>query len=278
MSFGLLAGIAGAFPAIQRGIDDQKARDNADEDRAYQLEQREAAKADRTFGLQQRDRQVTEQRRQDTLRSDLAAVPQTRELDTRPQAVKDITVDDDGNPSATQIPATKTVAAPDWMKFKSTADVLRKNQEFEKADAYEALSKKAQFADSAQRFQTVAAGAGAMSLEQLARAATNVYNNDPLPAQIEGVKPVAGGMQFTFTNKDTGQAQTLVVKTKEELLAKLESYYSPDTWAAHQKSVRDAQTKVAEEINKPAVLRPGDKRVVGAVGIDSVIGVRSGSP
>lgn len=266
IGFGILAGAAGAFPAIQRGIDDHKAREQADEDRAYLREQREAAKADRAFGLTQRDRQVKEQTRQDTLRDDLAAVPQTREIDTRPQAVREITHDDttgpeESTPSATQIPATKTVAAPDWQKFKSTAEAYRKGRDFEKADAYDQLANRAQFADSARRFQTVAAGAGTMSLEQLAQAATDVYNSDPLPAQIEGVKTVAGGLQFTFSNKDTGQSQTLTVKSKDELLQKLEAYYSPDTYAAHQKAVREARIKTAEKIAEPATLSPGQVRV-----------------
>lgn len=259
IGFGILAGAAGAFPAIQRGIDDYKAREQADEDRAYLREQREAAKADRAFGLTQRDRQVKEQARQDTLRDELAAVPQTREIDTRPQAVREITHDDttgpeESTPSATQLPATKTVAAPDWQKLKSTAEAYRKGRDFEKADAYDQLANRAQFADSARRFQTVAAGAGTMSLEQLAKAATEVYNSDPLPAQIEGVTPVAGGLQFTFSNKDTGQSQTLTVKSKEELLQKLEAYYSPDTYAAAVKAQRDAKLKVEEEIGKNPVV------------------------
>ena len=252
MAFGLLAGIAGAFPAIQAGMDSQKARDQADDDRKYTLEQRESARADRAFGLQQRDRTVAEQRRQDALKADLAAVPQTREIDTRPQAVREITVDDDGNPSATQIPAMKTVAAPDWMKFKSTADTYRKNQEFEKADAYDAIANKAQFADSAKRFQSLYSGSGSMTLEQLGSAAAEIYNNDPLPAQVEGMRPVAGGMQFKITNKDTGESQSMVVKDSAELLQRLEAYYSPDTYAAYQKSVRDARTKVAENMNDPS--------------------------
>lgn len=265
MGFGLLAGIAGAFPAIQRGIDDQKARDAADEDRKYQLEQREAARSDRAFGLQQRDRQVAEQRRQDNLRSELAAVPQTREVDVRPQEVLGITHDDttgpdETTPAATQVPATKTLAAPDWMKFKSTADVLRRNQEFEKADAYDALSKKAQFAESAQRFERLKATSSGMTLEQLARAASDIYNSDPLPAQVEGVSPTAGGLKITFSNKETGRSESLVVRDQAELLRGLEAYYSPDTWAAY----RQAQIKAAADAAKPRKLAPGEIEVTGA--------------
>jgi hypothetical protein len=258
LGFGILAGAAGAFNAIQGGIDSAKARDDADEDRAYRREQRDNARADRAFGLGQRQRQVDQQQRQDQLQNDLAAVPQTREVDARPQAVREITVDDEGTPSAAAMPAMKTVAAPDWQKFKSTAEAYRKGRDFEKADAYDQLASRAQFADSARRFQTVAAGAGNMSLEQLAQAATDVYNSDPLPAQIKGFKPTAGGLQFVFENADTGQTQTLVVKDKQELLAKLEAYYIPDTYAAAMKAQRDAAIKRQGELEKPEKLGPGD--------------------
>lgn len=272
MAFGLLAGVAGAFPAIQAGMDAQKARDLADEDRKYALEQRENARADRAFGLQQRDRAVAEQKRQDTLKAELAAVPQTREIDVRPQAVRDITVDNENNPSATQLPAMKTVAAPDWMKLKSTADVYRKNQEFEKADAYDALSKKAQFADSARRFQTLSAGASGMTFEELGRAAADVYNNDPLPAQIEGMKAVNGGLQFKITDKNTGESQSLLVKDKDELLQKLEAYYSPDTYSAWAAKQRDAKAKAQEKLleNPYVVVPAGAKAVPRAPGLQSV--------
>jgi hypothetical protein len=263
MAFGLLAGIAGAFPAIQRGIDDQKSRDIADEDRKYELERREAARADRAFGLKQRDRVVADQTRQDQMRTDLAAVPQTREVDIRPQEVREVTVDNEGTPSAAQIPATKAFAAPDWMKFKGQADAYRKGQDFEKADAYEALSKKAQFADAAQRFQRVRDGSGSMSLEQLAQAAGEIYNSDPLPAQIKGMKPVAGGLQFTFANSDTGESQTLVVKSKEELISKLESYYSPQTYAAQIQAQQAAALKRQQDLEKPEKLGPQEILVSG---------------
>lgn len=263
MSFGLLAGAAGAFPAIQRGIDDAKARDALDEDRQYQREQRENARVDRSFGLQQRARAVGEQQRQDQLRADLAAVPETREIDTRPQAVRDITVDDDGNPSATQIPAMQKVATPDWMKFKARAEAFRKGQDFEKADAYDQLAGRAQFADSARRFQTLSAGAGNMTLDQLGKAASEIYNSDPLPAQIEGMKPVDGGLQFTFSNKETGQSQTLVVKSREELMSKLEAYYSPETYSAAVQAQRAAALKRQADLEKPEKLGPGDILVSG---------------
>ena len=263
MAFGLLAGIAGAFPAIQRGVDDQKTRDNADEDRKYELERREAARADRAFGLRQRDRVVADQTRQDQMRTDLAAVPQTRELDIRPQGAQDVTVDNEGTPSAAQIPATKTFAAPDWMKFKGQADAYRKGQDFERADAYDALSKKAQFADAAQRFQRVRDGSGSMSLEQLAQAAGEIYNSDPLPAQIKGMKPVAGGLQFTFANSDTGESQTLVVKSKEELTSKLESYYSPQTYAVQIQAQQAAALKRQQDLEKPEKLGPQEILVSG---------------
>lgn len=263
MSFGLLAGAAGAFPAIQRGIDDAKARDALDEDRQYQREQRENARVDRSFGLQQRARAVGEQQRQDQLRADLAAVPETREIDTRPQAVRDITVDDDGNPSATQLPAMQKVATPDWMKFKARAEAFRKGQDFEKADAYDQLAGRAQFADSARRFQTLSAGAGNMTLDQLGKAASEIYNSDPLPAQIEGMKPVDGGLQFTFSNKETGQSQTLVVKSREELMSKLEAYYSPETYSAAVQAQRAAALKRQQDLEKPEKLAPGEIQVSG---------------
>jgi len=257
MSFGLLAGIAGAFPAIQRGMDDQKARDQADEDRKFQLEQREAAKADRAFGLQQRDRQVAEQNRQDNLNRELAAVPQTREIEVTKDQLNE---DSAGNTWMAPTKVKSTVAAPEWVKFKSTAEVLRRNQEFEKADAYEAMSKKAQFADSAQRFHRLKSGAAGMSLEQLAKAASDIYNNDPLPAQIESATPVAGGMQITVRNKDTGVSDSMVVKDQAELLQRLEAYYSPDTYANYLQ----LQDKRAAELAKPRKLAPGEIEVVGA--------------
>lgn len=263
MSFGLLAGAAGAFPAIQRGIDDAKARDAVDEDRQYQREQRENARVDRTFGLQQRQRAVGEQQRQDQLRTDLAAVPETREIDVRPQATREIAVDNEGTPSATQVPAMQKVAAPDWMKFRGRAEAFRRGQDFEKADAYDQLASRAQFADSARRFQTLSAGAGKMSLEQLGKAASEIYNSDPLPAQIEGMKPVDGGLQFTFSNKDTGQSQTLVVKSREELMSKLEAYYSPETYSAAVQAQRAAALKRQGDLEKPEKLAPGEIQVSG---------------
>lgn len=264
---GLLGAISGGYSAIQAGIDADQARRDAEEDRRYQRERRENARADRTFGLQQRQRVLDEQARVDRIRAGERSIPTTREVDTRNATVKQITVDDEGTPSAAALPVMQTRQSPKWLQIKQRADIYRKEGDLDTAQALDDASAKTQFAESAQRFDRVRAGAESMSITELAQALQNIYNDDPLPAQVLGFKPTAsGGLSVRIRNEDTGQEQTLEAKDKNELLLRAEQYFSPQTFDTWMQQRRASAIKADEEQSKPQKLAPGEVVAVPKTG------------
>jgi hypothetical protein len=259
MSLGLLGAVSGAYQAIRGGIDDDNRRRDIDEERAYLREARENARVDRAFGLQQRQRQVDEQARLDRIREAERNIPTTREVDTRNATVKQITVDDEDTPSAAALPVMQTRQAPKWLQIKQRADIYRKEGDLNTAQTLYDAADKAQFAESAQRFGQVRAGAESMSIAELAQSLQDIYNSDPLPAKVLGYEPTSsGGVRVRIRNEDTGQEQTLDAKNKDDLLLRAEQYFSPQTFDAWVQSKAASQRKIEEELSKPRTLRPGE--------------------
>lgn len=261
---GLLGAISGGYSAIQAGIDADQARRDAEEERRYQRERRENARADRAFGLQQRQRVLDEQARVDRIRAGERSIPTTREVDTRNATVKQITVDDEGTPSAAALPVMQTRQSPKWLQIKQRADIYRKEGDLDTAQALDDASAKAQFAESAQRFDQVRAGSGQMSISELAQALQGIYNSDPLPAQVSGYEPTSGGgLRVRVRNSETGREESFEAKSKDDLLSRAEAYFSPQTYAAWVAQQRASAQKTQEALLKPEKLAPGEIQVGG---------------
>lgn len=75
MALDFLGGIAGAYQAIQKGVDDSKERDYVSKRRQWQDEDRAAQLEDRDYNRGQRQRTIDEQKRADKLRDADAAIP-----------------------------------------------------------------------------------------------------------------------------------------------------------------------------------------------------------
>ncbi len=260
---GLLGAVSGAYTAIRGGLDEDQARRDQAEERAARREARDNARSDRAFGLQQRERLVADQQRQDQLRARLSAIPETRQVDTRPQAIREITIDDNEGPSATQIPVMQSAPRARWQVMKDRASAFREAGEIEKADAYEEVSRREQFAEGVRRFNQLRAGAATMDLPSLAQAAARIFNEDPLPAEVTDIKTAGQGLQFTILDRTSGRTVPLTVSSKEELLSALEGHYSPETYAAARQAEAAAALATRKELEKPVALGPGFKQFSG---------------
>lgn len=252
MSLGLLGAIAGGYQAIRRGIDEDQARVDAEGEREYRRQQRANAEQDRQFQLGQRQRVLDEQARGDRIRAAETALPTTRNTTVVQDQLQE---DAAGNTFQAPTQVTQQAAVPKWMQIRQRADIYRKEGDLNTAEQLEEVSRKAQFAESAQRFQRLQAGSASMSLPELAQAMRDIYNSDPLPAQVTGIENTKnGGVRVKIRNAETGKDEILDAPNKEALLLKAEAYYSPDTYSKWLEQQKLSRQKVEEEIAKNPVV------------------------
>lgn len=253
-ALGFLGGLAGAYTAIDRGMQVAKERERADEDRAYLQEQRGLLR-------QQQQREREAQERAETLRKDLAAIPttETYKVDLNPEALTNY---EDGTSIApAMVDRTRQRTTDSQLRDASAA--FRKSGDLGRALELNAAADKEMFGRAARSFAQLRAGAGNMTAAQIARQAKSIFDSDPFPMEVAAIREGQGGaISVDIRNRDTGQTATWNAKNKEELLSGIEAYYSPDNFAAldqaRRKAAIDLQAKRDEELFKPRILKPGE--------------------
>ncbi len=258
---GILGGIAGGFTSARRGILDDQAIRDAEEDRDYTRQQRAEQERDRQFQLGQRQRLLDEQGRVDRIREAEKQIPTTRNTTVAEDQLQE---DAAGNTFMAPAQVSRDMPAPKWLQIRQRADIYRKEGDLNTADALEEASRRAQFAEGAQRFEQVRAGAGSMSIAELAQALQGIYNSDPIPTQVTGYEPTkGGGIRVRVRNTETGRDESFEAKSKEDLLGRAEAYFSPQTYSAWVAQQRASALKTQEALLKPEKLGPGDVQVSG---------------
>lgn len=243
--------------------DREAAKKEREEDRAYQRQQRE-------FQAGQQERTIADQARDDQFREGLAGVrteDQISESATGTIYGKDAPVmrDDEGSlmPGAVETKPAQTTSRQrnrddimaDYAEIARKAGKMDQALKFEEQAAAESMKRgKALFA------QWSASTPDTGNLEQAVKQATQIYNGDRLPGQVQGYKMNPdGSATVNIKNTATGQAVPVTFKNVAELKQGLEGYYSPETLDAYRKSLREAAIKRQEELTKPRTLKPGER-------------------
>ena len=267
-ALGFLGGLAGAYTAIDRGIQVAKEREQADEDRAF-------VKAQRGLLQRQQQRQEEDQRRADTLRAELAGIKSTEQVDLNklnPETSK-ITVDDDGNPSATQLPAMVDRPRTKDAQIRDAAGAYRRAGDLGRALELDTAADREMFGRAARSFAQLKAGSANMTAAQIANQAKSIFDKDPFPMEVAAIREGEGGsVSIDIRNRDTGVTQTWNAKDKNELLSGIEAYYSPESYQALQKARAEAEARRQEKLlENPYVVVPAGARAVPKVpGLPSV--------
>lgn len=243
--------------------DREAAKKEREEDRAYQRQQRE-------YQAGQQKRALDEQARDDQYREGLAGV---RTMDQISESAvgtingQDAPVlrDDEGNlmPGAIETKPAQTTTRQrnrddimaDYAEIARKSGKLDQALKFDEQAAVESMRRgKALFA------QWSASTPDTGNLENAIKQATQIYNGDRLPGQVQGYKMNAdGSATVNIKNTATGQAVPVTFKNVAELKQGLEGYYSPETLDAYRKSLREAALKA----NEPKVVNPGGALVAG---------------
>lgn len=259
-AFAFLGGLGGAYTNIRRGMDQEASRQAWEAEQADLAARRADAAKARAAALQvdefragQRQRLVDEQALQDKTRDELSAIAPAGPVDlnkANPETSQ-ITVDNEGTPSATQLPAVKNRTYDQVLR--EQAAVLRKNKQSDKAFELEGAADKIAFGRAASRFQQVAAGNADVSTT--ARQIGEIFDADPNNGGVKAVEDIPGGVRITLQNKDTGATSTREFtgpQARDQLLNAFSAYYSPETWAKLQAERAQHQQKIALERVKGA--------------------------
>jgi hypothetical protein len=163
--------------------------------------------------------------------------------------------------------ATQPVAAP------AAAGGKIRTQDQELMDVANAYQKAGQY-DTAMRLRTAAmqigmqraanefleikASSAGKTPFEIAQEAAQVFNHDPMPTQVTGVKDLgANGVQITINDRQIGGEHTRTFANPQQLIDALESYYSPQTYQAlaaqRAKYQLDMQAKLAEHPYTPVM-------------------------
>jgi hypothetical protein len=252
--------------------DRELAKKEREEDRAYQRQQRE-------YQAAQQKRTLAEQTREDQFRDGIAGVrtaDQVSESAVGTVYGQDAPVmrDDDGNlmPGAVETKPAQTTSRQrnkddimaEYAEIARKAGKLDQALKFDEQAAAESMKRgKALFS------QWSASTPDDGNLEQAIKQATQIYNGDRLPGQVQGYKMNPdGSATVDIKNTATGQAVPVTFKNVAELKQGLEGYYSPETLDAYRKSLREArikaQEKIAEERAKPVTTPAGAVTTFGA--------------
>lgn len=263
LGLGLGSALFAGMREFERSEDREIAQKDREEDRAYQRQQRE-------YQAGQQQRTLDEQAREDQFREGLAGVRTTDQVSEPAVGTidgKDAPVlrDDDGNlmPGAVETTPAQTVSRQrnrddvmaDYAEIARKAGKMDQALKFEEQAAVESMKRgKALFA------QWSAATPDNGNLEDAIKQATQIYNGDRLPGQVQGYKMNPdGSATVNIKNTATGQAVPVTFKNVAELKMGLEGYYSPETLDAYRKSLREAAIKRREELEKPRTLKPGER-------------------
>lgn len=243
-----------AAAGFMRGRDDAIARDNATEDR-------EQLRTDRAYQAGQRARTLEQQQREDTLRTELGAIPTEQSADYRnPDAPL---VDDDGEtPAAGAMSAVVKEKIPQDVQLRQAAAAFKKAGDWGNALKHQQEADKIGWDRSAKMFQDLQAQAAdpALTAIDLAKAAAQIYSRDPFAGKVTNVRDDGkGGVIIDAQNRETGQTATKAFANKEALLQSLHAYYSPATYAALQAKRQEALIKAAEKAAEPIKVSPGQQ-------------------
>lgn len=263
-----LGGLTGAYTNIKAGYQEAEKRRKDDEDRKFQLEQRD---------LESKKIKATkdEMERQEKLRTANAGVSleETVEVpdDTAPSTpvapVRNgvAEVDGDANPvavdPATGIspPATKKVTRQRRMEdvyrdfaknsqgVGDTAGYLTMNAQAVQAAAHRASS----------QFTRIAAASTGKTTEQLAEELRQLYDADILPGKVGKVTRGAdGSVDIQFIDNETQQTFTQNFKDAGQLMTVAQSYFDPVNYAKQVDARRTHLMKLEEERNKVHSVAP----------------------
>lgn len=271
-------GLGSAMFAGMREFERQEDRETVQKDRETakkeREEEREYLRQQRQYQAGQQKRTLDDQAREDLYRESMGGVKSTEEIDdanfVQPapseQPVAQVTIGEDG--SETVQPANAPVQAPKISRQRNKDDVFAE---------YAEIARKAGKVDVALKFDEQAAAESMKrgkalfaqwsastpdtgNLESAIKQATQIYNGDRLPGQVQGYKMNPdGSATVNIKNTATGQAVPVTFKNVAELKQGLEGYYSPETLDAYRKSLREAAIKRREEMEKPRTLRPGER-------------------
>lgn len=255
-----LGGMAVAYQGARQGVQDNINRLNAEKDREYLEQQRAYQGEQQEFQRGQQRRSLSEQARADKLRDDLSNIAPTKSVDTN--VVK---FDDDGNAMPT---ATKEAARTQDEMLRDVAKAYRDAGDIGRFMELSAKADEIGMARSAELFQRVRAGAGSKTAGQIAQEVADIYNNDPMPAQVTDIKDSPdGSVEITIHDRQLNSTHTRKFENSAKLLETLESYYSPKSYAAlAQKRAElalEAEKKRAEAQAKPVTLSQGGTFIPG---------------
>ena len=263
-----LGGLTGAYTNIKAGYQEAQARDRAEEDRKFQLEQRD---------LESKKIKATkdEMERQEKLRTANAGVSleETVEVpdDTAPSTpvapVRNgvAEVDGDANPvtvdPATGIspPATKKVTRQRRMED-VYRDFAKNSQSVGDTTGYLTMSAQAVQAAAnraSSQFTRIAAASTGKTTEQLAEELRQLYDTDILPGKVGKVTRGAdGSVDIQFIDNETQQTFTQNFKDAGQLMTVAQSYFDPVNYAKQVDARRTHLMKLEEERNKVHTIGP----------------------
>lgn len=264
-----LGGLTGAYTNIKAGYQEAEKRRKDDEDRKFQLEQRDLERRKMKATTEEMDRQE----RLRTLNSQVSLdetveVPDDATPATPVAPVKNGVAEVDGDASPVVIdPATgvspqakKTVTRRRPMEdvyrdyannFKSVGD----------ASGYlnmtnQAVQAAAQRASS--QFTRIAAASAGKTPTQIAEELRTLYDTDILPGKVGKVTPHSDGVgiDIEFVDNETGQRLTQSFKDAGQLMTVAQSYFDPANYAKQVEARRAHMMKLEEERNKVHLVGP----------------------
>lgn len=252
-----LGGLGTAYQGFRQGEQDRVNRDKAEQDRAFQLQQRDVLTQQQGFQQGQQQRTLDAQGRADQLREDAGKIPAPGETLPAPE------LEPGADPSTAQPKVqTQEQQLRDLSKMFRTHDIGKAMDLAAKADQL-AMQR------SANSFLQLSANAPGKSAAELATMAKDVFDNDPLPGKIARIDDLgADGVAITFHDPATGQSSRRQFKTPQEVMSALQARYSPASAAAlaqaNAKARAEAGLAVVKENAKGVVVPAGSTFVPSA--------------
>lgn len=242
-----LGGLTGAYTNIKAGYQEAKARDAADEDRKFQLEQRDLASKKIKAEKDELDRQ-------EKLRAANAQVPLEETVTVPGEALPGPTMDGStlmgGDTTSTRRRRTEDVYrdfAKNSQSVGDTAGYLNLSTQAVQAAAQRASG----------QFTRIAAASAGKTTEQLAEELRQLYDTDILPGKVGKVTRGAdGSVDIQFIDNETQQTFTQNFKDAGQLMTVAQSYFDPVNYAKQVDARRAHMMKLEEERNKVHSVAP----------------------
>lgn len=254
MGLEFLGGIADAYRGFNQGRDAELARQQREQDRAWQMEQRDLQRNQQQRGLQ-------EQSEADDLKARIKAIPTEREEILNPDRATQLPqFDDDGNPSAAQLPVTRRVQRLNDELARDHARILKESGNLAESLKYEGLADSIGWQRATKLFEQLDTAAAGKTPREIVEQAAQIFNNDPFSGSVENIRHGAdGSVSFEAVNRSTGQRIPKTFANAQQVLDDLRAFYSPDTYA----KLRESRIAAANEAMKPYSLKPGEQRRQG---------------